>query len=90
MRREAILVVVYLAMGWNVLLWIDLLLGAVPVMFLVLIGAGGLLYTLGVLFHLFHRLPYQNAMWHALVLAAAACHYVAVFGLFAVTEALWN
>jgi hemolysin III len=33
-----------------------------------------------VVFHLWQRLPYQNAIWHAFVLAAAACHFSAVVG----------
>ncbi len=45
---------------------------------LVLLGAGGLLYSLGVVFHLWERLPFQNTIWHAFVLAAAACHFTAV------------
>jgi hemolysin III len=40
--------------------------------------AGGILYTAGVAFHLWERLPYHNAIWHALVLAASACHFAAV------------
>jgi hemolysin III len=43
-----------------------------------LLALGGLFYTVGVLFHLWSRLPYQNAIWHALVLAGASCHYAAV------------
>ena len=46
---------------------------------LILIGVGGLIYSVGVVFHLWERLPYQNAIWHWLVLGAAACHYVAIF-----------
>jgi hemolysin III len=45
---------------------------------LVLLLVGGGLYSLGVVFHLWHRLPYHNAVWHAFVLAAAICHYIAV------------
>jgi hemolysin III len=40
--------------------------------------AGGLLYSFGVLFHLWRRLAFHNAIWHGLVLAAAGCHYAAV------------
>jgi hemolysin III len=46
---------------------------------LVLLATGGALYTIGVVFHVWERLPYQNAIWHAFVLAGAACHYAAVF-----------
>jgi hemolysin III len=40
-----------------------------------------MLYSAGVIFHLWERLRFQNAIWHSFVLAAAACHYAAVFGL---------
>jgi len=36
------------------------------------------LYTIGVVFHLWERLPYQNAIWHGFVLSAASCHFAAV------------
>ena len=39
---------------------------------------GGVLYTIGVVFHLWERLPYQNAIWHGFVLSAASCHFAAV------------
>ena len=45
---------------------------------LMLLVAGGVLYSVGVVFHLWTGLPYQNAIWHGFVLAAAACHYLAV------------
>jgi hemolysin III len=43
------------------------------------IVAGGLVYSGGVIFHLWDRLRFQNAIWHAFVVVAAALQYVAVF-----------
>jgi hemolysin III len=40
---------------------------------------GGLIYSLGVPVHLWRSLPYNNAIWHGLVLIAACCHYAAIF-----------
>ena len=54
------------------------LIAVLPISALALLGVGGLLYTGGVAFHLWKSLPYQNAVWHGFVLAAAGCHYVAV------------
>ena len=45
---------------------------------LVLILIGGIIYTAGVLFHLWERLRFQNAIWHAFVITAAGVHYAAV------------
>lgn len=68
----------YLALGWAGLAAIAPLVPLVQVSTLALLGAGGLLYTAGVVFHLWERLPFQNAIWHAFVLTAAAVHYAAV------------
>jgi len=77
-RFDRLSVVAYLLLGWSILVVLDPLWGAVSAAGLVLLGAGGLLYSIGVVFHLWQRLPYQNAIWHAFVLAAAACHFSAV------------
>src|SRR5215472_2365709 len=58
----------YLALGWAGLAAIAPLVPMVHVSTLVLLGAGGLLYTTGVVFHMWDRLPFQNAIWHGFVL----------------------
>jgi len=77
-RLERTSVIMYLALGWIGLPALGLLFSSVSMSILVLLGIGGLLYTLGVAFHLWESLPYQNAVWHGFVLAAASCHFVAV------------
>jgi hemolysin III len=54
------------------------LVTSVPGRALTLLMLGGVLYTIGVVFHLWERLPYQNAIWHGFVLSAASCHFAAV------------
>lgn len=78
LRRERRFVAFYLALGWIGLPVTGLLVAVLPAPILALLGAGGLLYTAGVAFHLWDRLPYQNAIWHGFVLAAASCHFLAV------------
>lgn len=78
-RWESITIGLYLGLGWSILLTINPLIQSISMSSLYLIAAGGVIYSLGVVFHLWDRLPYQNAIWHWLVLTAAACHYVAVF-----------
>jgi hemolysin III len=46
-----------------------------------LVVAGGVLYSLGVIFHAWQRLRFQNVIWHSFVLLGAACHYTAVLDL---------
>ena len=60
------------------------LMSALPGRVLTLLMAGGVLYTVGVVFHLWERLPYQNAIWHGFVLVAATCHFAAVIVVIAV------
>lgn len=78
-RWESITIAMYLGLGWSILVAINPLMQSVSVNSLILIGVGGVIYSLGVVFHLWERLPYQNAIWHWLVLVAAACHYFAIF-----------
>ena len=68
----------YLVQGWAVLAAWEPLMAALPGRVLTLLMAGGVLYTIGVVFHLWERLPYQNAIWHGFVLLAASCHFAAV------------
>jgi hemolysin III len=70
--------VLYLAQGWAVLAVWEPFSEAVSVRVMVLLAAGGILYTVGVVFHLWERLRFHNAIWHAMVLAASACHFAAI------------
>ena len=46
-----------------------------------LLMIGGVLYTVGAVFHLWNSLPFQNAIWHGFVLTAASIHYAAVLDI---------
>jgi hemolysin III len=71
-------VVLYLFLGWTIVIAIEPLLATVSPPAILLLVLGGVLYSIGVLFHLWERLPYQRAIWHGFVAAAAMCHYVAI------------
>jgi hemolysin III len=77
-RSDALLTGAYLLLGWVVLLALEPLVAAMSPPGLRLLVAGGVLYTVGSMFHHWPSLPYHNAIWHGFVLAAAACHYLAV------------
>ena len=79
-RLRRISTAVYLLLGWCGLVALEPLFGSLPTAAMVLLASGGLLYSLGILFHHWQRLPYQNAVWHGFVLAAAGCHYGAILG----------
>jgi hemolysin III len=67
----------YLLIGWSGVLAYDTFAG-LSASTLALLSLGGILYTVGVIFHLWRDLPFHNAVWHAFVLVAACCHYAAV------------
>ena len=76
-RFDRFSIVLYLALSWSGVAMYDVIV-TLPASTLWLLGAGGLLYTFGVVFHLWEGLRFQNAIWHAFVVFAAACHYTAV------------
>jgi hemolysin III len=70
---------IYLLLGWAAIIVLDPLLEALGTSVVALIVLGGVLYSLGMIFHVWRGLPYQNAIWHSFVLIAAAVHYTAIF-----------
>jgi len=80
-RFDRLSVGLYLAMGWSGFMVYDAGVASLPTLTLWFIAAGGLLYSLGVIFHAWQRLRFQNAIWHSFVLLGAACHYTAVLDL---------
>jgi hemolysin III len=70
---------IYLTLGWAGLIATGPLSASLAPSTLALLTAGGLLYSIGVIFHVWESLPFQKAVWHAFVLVAAAVHYAAVF-----------
>ena len=79
-RFEAFSVVLYLVMGWLVIFDIRNLCDAIGNGGILLLMAGGLAYTGGVIFYAIERIPYNHVIWHLFVLAGAICHFFMVFG----------
>ena len=80
-RFDRLAVGLFLAMGWSGFMIYDTVVASLPTLTLWFIAAGGLLYSLGIIFHAWQRLRFQNAIWHSFVLLGAACHYTAVLDL---------
>ena len=72
---------IYLAMGWLILAFLHPLLTSLSILPLILLIAGGLAYSIGVVFYRWHSLKYHHAIWHGFVLAGASLHYAAIFSL---------
>jgi hemolysin III len=68
----------YLALGWAFLPAAEPISQSLTRATLVLVATGGALYTIGVLFHVWERLPFQNAIWHLFVLLATSVFYAAL------------
>ncbi|MCD4750920.1 MAG: hemolysin III family protein [Thermoanaerobaculales bacterium] len=75
-------VILYVAMGWSVVVVLKPLFAVMETSSLVLLIAGGLAYTLGLVFFLWRRLPYGHMVWHLFVLCGSVLHFIAI--LFAV------
>jgi hemolysin III len=70
--------VIYLAMGWTCLVAIGPIVAHVPPRGIAWLVAGGLLYSLGVVFYAATRVRFSHAVWHLFVLGGSACHVAAV------------
>jgi len=77
-RRHGFVVSLYVAMGWAALIALQPLIETVAPNGLLLLLAGGLAYTGGVLFYRWQRLPYHHAIWHGFVLLGSTAHFFAV------------
>ncbi len=77
-RIASVSTLIYLAQGWTCIFTMQPLLAALSPTAMVLLLAGGVLYSVGAVFHLSERIAYHNAIWHVFVLVASACHFGAV------------
>ncbi|MDR5899252.1 hemolysin III family protein [Halomonas vilamensis] len=79
-ERFAVLrVVIYLLMGWMIVLASDEMAANLSSTGIVLLASGGIAYTLGVIFYAVRAIPFNHAIWHLFVIAGSACHYAAVY-----------
>jgi hemolysin III len=77
--RAGVASLAYLLVGWVVVLAIVPLIEALPPGGVAWLALGGVLYSVGVIFHLWDGLPFNRVIWHGFVVAGAASHAVAVF-----------
>jgi hemolysin III len=76
-KFHAFSVITYLIMGWLIVLVIKPLLSEVPFMFFMWILIGGLSYTLGIIFFVWEKMPYNHSIWHLFVLGGSISHFFA-------------
>lgn len=75
-RTRALSMIIYLAMGWMVLVALKPLLAVLPMAGFMWLGAGGLFYTVGIIFYVLdERMRHSHGIWHLFVLAGSASQY---------------
>jgi len=75
-KHKKLSLMTYLGMGFISLAIINQLYQSLTTQALTLLAAGGLIYTLGVIFYVQKKIPFNHAIWHLFVLAGAGCHFV--------------
>lgn len=77
-KFEAFSTILYLVMGWLIVFDFSTLNSLMPANGIVLLMAGGLAYTVGIVFYAIEKIPYNHVIWHLFVLAGAICHFFMV------------
>lgn len=77
-RLHGLIVALYLAMGWLVVVATKPLIENIGAGGMAFLAGGGLAYTVGVIFYKWRRLPYSHAIWHGFVLLGGGLHYFGV------------
>jgi len=75
-KHKAVSLILYILMGWLIIIAIKPLLMNTSSNFLIWLLAGGLCYTLGVFFYVKKKWPYSHAIWHVFVLSGSICHFM--------------
>ena len=65
-------------MGWGIVLSIKPMLQNIALPGIVLLGVGGIVYTVGVIFYVLKRYRYMHSIWHLFVLAGSVFHYFSI------------
>ncbi len=77
-KFEVFSTLLYLVMGWLIVFDFSNLSNLMDSNGILLLFAGGLAYTIGIIFYAFEKIPYNHVIWHVFVLAGAIFHYLMV------------
>ncbi|MBR2689893.1 MAG: hemolysin III family protein [Aquamicrobium sp.] len=77
-RFDRLAIVFYLAIGWSGIVLVEPLVGTLPPTAIGLLLAGGIVYSLGVVFFVWKGLRFHNALWHGFVVTGAGLHFAAM------------
>jgi hemolysin III len=82
-RRKKLSLLIYLLMGWMIVIAVKPLLSVLEPASLVWLLIGGACYTLGIIFFVLKKMPYAHSVWHLFVLGGSVCHFFAMLKLVA-------
>jgi hemolysin III len=66
-------------MGWLIVFDFSALCESIGSNGVLLLFAGGLFYTFGIIFYIIEKIPYNHVIWHLFVLGGAICHFFMIF-----------
>lgn len=72
-------VVIYLSMGWTIILFVSSIFKNVTYAGFIFLFAGGMAYSIGVLFYVFNWFKYHHFIWHLFVLAGSILHFFSIY-----------
>lgn len=78
-KFEIFSTLLYLIMGWLIIFDFSNLSNLIGTNGVALLFAGGAFYSIGIIFYIFERIPYNHVIWHLFVLGGAICHYLMIF-----------
>ena len=82
-RRKKLSLLIYLLMGWMIVIAVKPLLSYLEPASLIWLFVGGACYTLGIIFFVLKKLPFAHSVWHLFVLGGSICHFFAMLNLVA-------
>ncbi len=77
-RFDKLSLICYIAMGWAIIFTIKPIVQSIALPGVVLLIAGGVVYTAGVIFYVLKKYRYMHSIWHLFVLGGSVCHYLSV------------
>ncbi|MGI9552653.1 MAG: PAQR family membrane homeostasis protein TrhA [Aurantibacter sp.] len=78
-KYEFLSLLIYVAMGWLIVLDFENLIDYMPCSGVQLLFLGGAFYTLGIIFYAWRRFPYNHFIWHLFVLGGAISHWLMIY-----------
>jgi len=77
-KTQTISLILYILMGWFIIIAIKPLIASIPSGMLLWIVLGGLSYSIGILFFIAKKMPYHHGIWHLFVLGGSITHFLGI------------